>query len=993
MQVCHIVILIQEGSRFDTQMLKKFRILQAAKHTLAPFVKSQSAPPSASSAHSSLHLRVSTSGSSLKNPSPGKSRGILNRNASSVTVMSGLVGSYASFLPGQCTPVLLFVFLDDFTQMHPSGKTEEPTKGSDLAVVLSRLENKSEGGLRKKLQSSLEAQIRFSIKRCRALTNLENGSRSGAVITSSSPLFSLDSSKAVSLVDSCLCHNGDSLEFAIGLVEKVLDGKATPDSLLLESHHQQNANKDDILSVKEFICKQFDILKGKGGLVVNSGSAGGGMFAAAAAAAAAASASAALRKTSAAPELPTFGTWSSSCHLILHGILSAKRVLQAGENEATSSDLFVSVVSHLETGIGLNAKFSTSWCEKAFPVAKEVYLDNLPPCYPSSQHEDQLNKALCALTSMVKGPAVKVYMKKLKDECTSIWISGRQLCDAVSLTGKPCMHQNHDIETLSEDEIKFHSSGFVYLHACACGRSRRILPDPFDYETANDVYNTFADCDKLLPAVKLPEGSIKGPVRPSSWNLIRIGSAKYYDPLKGLLQSGFCSTQKFLFRWILVLEKLKEEANDSREISLDKNIRVETGLNAESQTSNGVGIKMNLFSNIKGNSSNNGSNVRGLSNFTKRKQFAEVVAGLPGANIGFPSLFIRKKPMQDIEKVKLVRESVESEESQMVENIPSFDKKLGNDNHFPHISSNIVPLINMRSSEQVKAANFMKRVTIFVGFEHECPHGHRFILNEDHLSELGSAYSVVEANIVPSSVENLDKKSDAVKLGRTGCHGRTRRQSNGINMGGSSGKVKNMEKSREKMANGNMSSNKFMKSSRQGKDQNERTEVTDFVKYLDSDHKPSIIDDGGCVLSLLNRSLPIYMNCPHCRDSTNKNDASNLKFASTISQLQRIFLVTPPFPILLAADPIIQFELSCLPPSIPDREKKLQFSFGCPVILPPESFLSLRLPFIYGVELEDGSVHSLKPFENQPQMTAYVAKGTALRVVSNQSNVGSGLVT
>ncbi|KAL6506419.1 hypothetical protein OROGR_024600 [Orobanche gracilis] len=983
MQVCHIVILIQEGSRFDTQMLKKFRILQAAKNTLAPFVKSQSTPPSASNPRSSLHLQASTSGSSLKNPSPGKSRGILNRNASSVTVMSGLVGSYTSFLPGQCTPVLLFVFLDDFTQMHPSGKTKEPTKGSDPAVVLSRPENKSEGGLWKKLQSSLEAQIRFSIKKCRTLSNFESVSRSGAVITSSSPLFSLDSSKAVSLVDSWLCHSGESLEFAIGLVEKVLDGKATPDSLLLESHHQQNANQDDILSVKEFICKQSDILKGKGGLVVKSGSAGGGMFAAAAAAAAAASTSAALRKTSAAPELPTFGTWSSTCHLILHGILSTKRVLQAGENEASSSDLFVSVVSHLETGIGLNAKFSTSWCEKAFPVAKEVYLENLPPCYPSSQHEDQLNKALCALTSMVKGPTVKIYMKKLKDECTSIWISGRQLCDAVSLTGRPCMHQKHDIETLSEDEIKFHSSGFVYLHACACGRSRRVRPDPFDYVTANDVYNTFADCDKLLPAVKLPEGSIKGPVRPSSWNLIRIGSAKYYDPLKGLLQSGFCSTQKFLFRRILFLEKLKSEANDSGEISLDKNVRVETGLDAESQTSNGVGIK----------TSNNGNIARGSANFTKRKQFAEVVAGLPGANIGFPSLFIRKKPMQDTEKVKLVRESVEIEESRMVENVASFDKKLGNDNPFPHISSNIVPLINMRSSEQVKAADFMKRVTIFVGFEHECPHGHRFILNEDHLSELGSAYSVVEENIAPLSGGNLDKKSDAVKLGRTGCHGRTHRQSNGINMGGGSGKVKNMEKSREKMADGNMSSNKFMKSSRQGKYQNERTKITDSVKYLDSDHKPSIIDDGGCALSLLNRSLPIYMDCPHCRDSTNNNDASNLKFASTISQLQRIFLVTPPFPILLAADPIIQFELSCLPPSIPDREKKLQFSFGCPVILPPDSFLSLRLPFIYGVALEDASVHSLKPFENQPQMTAYVAKGTALRVVSNQSNVGSALVT
>lgn len=78
-------------------------------------------------------------------------------------------------------------------------------------------------------------------------------------------------------------------------------------------------------------------------------------------------------------------------------------------------------------------------------------------------------------------------------------------------------------------------------------------------------------------------------------------------------------------------------------------------------------------------------------------------------------------------------------------------------------------------------------------------------------------------------------------------------------------------------------------------------------------------------------------------------------------------------------------QLSCLPPSIPDREQKLQFSLGCPVILPPDSFLSLRLPFVYGVELEDGSLHSLKHFENQPHLTAYIMRGTALQVMPNQS--------
>ncbi|KAL3618716.1 hypothetical protein CASFOL_037378 [Castilleja foliolosa] len=56
---------------------------------------------------------------------------------------------------------------------------------------------------------------------------------------------------------------------------------------------------------------------------------------------------------------------------------------------------------------------------------------------------------------------------------------------------------------------------------------------------ANVSCGAFAKCDKLLPAVKLPEVSVVGPVGSLSWTLIRVGSAKCCDPSKGLLQSGF----------------------------------------------------------------------------------------------------------------------------------------------------------------------------------------------------------------------------------------------------------------------------------------------------------------------------------------------------------------------------------------------------------------------------------------------------------------------
>ncbi|CAL5432227.1 unnamed protein product [Camellia sinensis] len=1042
--VCHVVIFIQEGSRFDTQILKKFRILQAAKHAMAPFARSQTTPSSTSrSHHSSSSSRTSVLGTMSNNHSPGRNSGILSRNASAISFMSGL-GSYTSLFPGQCTPVILFVFLDDFSDVNSGSNTEEsidtsslnqssslsslarpslPMKGSGPVVVLARPVSKSEGGFKKKLQSSLEAQIRFSIKKCRTLTSSETshaGSRSGA-ISNSAPLFSLDASKAVALCDRSSNQRGESLDFATGLVESVLSGKATSDSLLLESH-SQSATKEDILSVKEFIYRQADILRGRGGLVTNtnSGSAAGvGMVAVAAAAAAA---SAASGKTITTPELPSMDIWLSSSQLILCGILSAKRgYIIEPENSKRNpcqkntvapavegivprvADPLEIAVSCLENGKGLNTKFSTLWCQRALPAAKEVYLNDLPACYPTSKHEEQLEKALCAFCSMVKGPAVQNFMKKLEDECTSIWSSGRQLCDAVSLTGKPCMHQRHDVKTdglLSSDGVKPHSSGFVFLQACACGRSRRLRSDPFDFETANITSNCFADCDNLLPALQLPQVKNAGPIQSLSWSLIRVGGARYYEPSKGLLQSGFCATQKFLLKWTIFLEKPKRQncslASDPQQGSVSTKLLNEFIAGGDIKKSGAS--QMNIKESQSGNeiqkeppSQNNPSDEkkinfgRGIPNFTMRKPFSEVVAGSAAAVSGFPPLQSRKLPSVGSEKgmkqssardgdEERVNHTADYQQSKKSEDITAVqDTVNGNGigvngyadgNPILQIGSNVVP-VNMNTGEKVKLNNSLKNVIVYVGFEHECPNGHRFILTPEHLKELGSSYSLSEESHIPSSAENSDNKmANPSKLSKNGGHGKAHRNSNGMNTSAVR-KVRNLDKTKEIAANSNHYLDEVAQFSGAGNEQNSVKDLAESLYAVG-------LNDGA--FSLLNRNLPIYMNCPHCRTSKKKKDRPTTKFAGTISQLQRIFLVTPPFPVILVTCPVIQFETSCLPPSVLDREQKLEFSFGCPVILPPESFLSLRLPFVYGLQMADGSLQSLRPFEHHPELTAWITK-------------------
>ncbi|KAL5763935.1 hypothetical protein ACOSQ2_016529 [Xanthoceras sorbifolium] len=1065
--VCHVIIYIQEGSRFDTQILKKFRVLQSAKHTLIPYVRTRSTPPLPSGPHSSSPSRPSVSVISSNRTSPGKSGGISGRNASAISLMSGL-GSYASLFPGQCTPVTLFVFIDDFSDVPtPSTNVEEssdtsslsqsstlsnlarptlPMKGSGSVVVLARPLSKSEGSFRKKLQSSLEAQIRFLIKKCRTLSSSEGshaGPRGGGGL-SSAPLFSLDASKAVVLLDRSMNQKGESLEFATSLVEDVLNGKATSDSLLLESHSQVT-NQEDILSIKEFIYRQSDILRGRGGLVTNtnSGSAAGvGMVAVAAAAAAA---SAASGKTFTTPELPTLDIWLSSSQVILQGFLSAKRESvdeieisrrkprqknigppQVEGIASRGTDPLGTALTLLESGGGINKRFSTMWCERALPAAKDVYLKDLPACYPTSQHEAHLEKSLHAFHSMVRGPAVPVFAKMLEDECKSIWESGRQLCDAVSLTGKPCMHRRHSVEndeSIVGTAVKQHSSGYVFLHACACGRSRQLRSDPFDFESANSNSSCFSDCDKLLPKVELPEVSNIGSIQPSSWSLIRVGGARYYEPSKGLLQTGFPASYKFLLKWTIFLEKQKNP-NDllAKAMQQGSVIRSSTEPKVESITElnrkkagetelyagdvTGVENQRKPAENHIARD-NKISFGRGLPNFTMRKPFSEVVAGSAAMDSKFPPLQQRKQPSSGSEKgIKEVRTrngsmdqvhtSVDqgSDKSEVVSSVPGTINEIsssGTDSDpFLRIGSNVVP-VNLGGGENVKFNSTTKHVTVYVGFEHECPRGHRFILNPEHLSELGSSYSLLEESHTSSSVAILDNTpTHSSKLVKNGGHGKVHRISNGMTAATAINKVRSMDKSKEIVSNGNPYRNGMIQISRPAKEQNQAAlgavNLPNCAKDLDTGFQSISLGDGGCAFSMLNRNLPIYMKCPHCRATKNKKDPPKVKFAGTVSQLQRIFLVTPPFPVVLATCPVIQFEESCLPPSVADREKKLHFTLGCPVILPPESFLALRLPFVYGVQLEDGNLQSLNPFEHEPEKTAWVAKGTTLQVMSKGSS-------
>ncbi|KAJ7566426.1 hypothetical protein O6H91_02G102400 [Diphasiastrum complanatum] len=996
--VCHIVLFIQDGAHFEPKMLQVFRILQAAKHSLAPYVKMQVLPrllPSPNARAQPLRpISLSTSNS------PG--RGVVGRQGSMIALMSG---SAPTLFPGQCTPVLLFVCFEDFsdltsdamevasfssnspagnaTQINPSvhgSRQVLPFKPPVQILMAKRPATKMEAGQRKKFQSSVEAQIRFLIKRCRIVVGSGDGGplgsgvgpgmgprASGGVggslpgVSGGGALFTLDPTRAVVFLERSANRCGEALDAVTDVVENIWRGEESTDPLLELS--SSGIGGDEIQHLKDLLWRQADILRGKGGLSGSStgGSVGVGMVAAAAAAAAASAAAGTSGSSTGAgkpvgshPELPSLGSWLSASKMIVEALMTTEGKVEEGEKVSSAcisgirimmkraplsaTDLsksaspvgasqsrgtVESALGYLESSKDLNMKFSASWCKKILPSALEVYLKGLPSCYPTALHIVHLQKALQAFQKMVGGPAVPPYSEKLKEDCEKVWKSGRQLCDAVSLTGKPCIYQVHEVPDSDKIElpnftrestsrvsadgiekhiVKPHSSGIVFLHACACGRSRQLREDPFDYDCANVNFFQFPQCENMLPSLVLPEHFGHMPSRGVDWSLIRLGNARYYQPSLGLLQDGFCTKQNFLSRWFISLrcreEKGVGEINfpekedgymNSTNLKGSTRLVRQNMLMHSSPKSRSISEKTDVKEHIvlPGRMTGTSSSEDAGSLFVRGSMYENKKASLSGelmVNFGEDSAFPplpQRHERQSVTKVfkhlsvknkKEMQQSVSGESAvansqegskESAQNAGNFEISAinGSDIHIkpPLLSAN--DKLTGPTSQGLVAST--KIETVYIGFEHECPYGHRFFLSFDQVKNLGGLYSQIQESMDAQNLESSQafSKQEKVVGHRMDYLLFPDRQSLWPHVAGENLKI-------------------------------HLDEAFDSTSKLSEILQSFNISEGfgeGC--ALLGSNLPIYMKCPHCKASDGNIRKNGLAFAGTVSQLQRIFLV------------------------------------------------------------------------------------------------------
>lgn len=219
-------------------------------------------------------------------------------------------------------------------------------------------------------------------------------------------------------------------------------------------------------------------------------------------------------------------------------------------------------------------------------------------------------------------------------------------------------------------------------------------------------------------------------------------------------------------------------------------------------------------------------------------------------------------------------ENVEVQES-LQRHIPNCQT---NCNPLLQIGSNLVP-VNRCNNEKASPNSSQKQVVVYVGFEHECSYGHRFLLSPKHLMEFDPSYSreVSERKHVETS--NLSHQEALPFSYRKRVTVNSTRKSN---------------KSTETAVNCSQQREGSTLFSRENVRKCQSIQglsiSTDTMEELEDTLLHVRVDDGDSAFSLLNRNLPMYMNCPHCKSSTKRSQQS-VKFASTVSQLQRVFLV------------------------------------------------------------------------------------------------------
>jgi len=392
------------------------------------------------------------------------------------------------------------------------------------------------------------------------------------------------------------------------------------------------------------------------------------------------------------------------------------------------SEAMIDLRDEMETEI----MFSELRCKKIIPSALAAYKENLPQHYTAEYHQAKLLAALSVYSMQARGPASEKFAEHLADECTRYWQSGRQMCEELSLTGNNCINRRHQIpgqENSSNGSQKMDengqnkvlpsmkcNSGVQHIAACNCGRRQANREDPFKLVDANyNFYQQLEDeCCQDLEHVEFP----------------------VYNPPK----ANIVNTEKLRLEVLENMEDVSEEASkdDTKidediqdvEMKIDQ-VRSESDTPVEDEAEIILEVLENLH--IDGKSPSKVSSL--LTRNSSQMEFLSHMKTLSSPT--------GVKPEFSSWSLVMIGSSHVYSHSSGLGSQPGFMSsskfllpweipltKISNkelSEKWPNIMENAAKRASLRGPEE--PADNRITVKVFVGFEYECPRGHRFMVS------------------------------------------------------------------------------------------------------------------------------------------------------------------------------------------------------------------------------------------------------------------------
>jgi len=427
-------------------------------------------------------------------------------------------------------------------------------------------------------------------------------------------------------------------------------------------------------------------------------------------------------------EVPTVDTW----------IEVADKLFQLFTEELTSeeghkhSEAMMTLRDDMETEI----MFSELRCKKILPTAIAAYTEGLPPHYTAEYHNAKLLGAMSMYSMQARGPASEKFAEVLAAECTNYWQSGRQMCEEISLTGNHCTARRHTLpgqdNMLEVGNTKKilptmqHSSGVQYIAACNCGRRQANREDPFKLVDAN--YNFYQqleeDCCKDLEHVAFPEYSpVKVNLVPTEKIVVEVVEKKEGESKIEESPEGTPALPEV---------QVEEPGDETKQEKISSPERVETP--AEDEAEIILEVLENLH--IDGSSGKSPSKVASLLARTSSQiEFLPHMKTLnspPGLKPEFASWSLVM-----IGSSHLYSHScglgaqpgfMSSSKFLLPWEVPLTKLSATELNEkWPNIMENAAKRASLRGPDE--PVDNRITVKVFIGFEYECPRGHRFMVS------------------------------------------------------------------------------------------------------------------------------------------------------------------------------------------------------------------------------------------------------------------------